>query len=68
MNTSDLVLSHNRKKYLIIAHSCVSRETRCLKVVRVFFSWHTLFMREAKALARLCEHAGSSEPSVLTNL
>ena len=51
------------KKSLIIAHSGVSRATRCLKVVRSFFKLHTLFMREAKALARSCVHAGSSEPS-----
>ena len=69
------------KKLLIIAHSGVSRETRCLKVVWsllkladgvvcsliVVFPDHThllfLFMREEKALARSCVHAGSSEPS-----
>ena len=28
-----------------------------------FFNLHTLFMREAKALARSCVHAGSSESS-----
>ena len=28
-----------------------------------FFNLHTLFMREAKALARSCVHAVSSEPS-----
>ena len=47
------------KKPLTIAHSGVSRETRYLKV----FNLHTLFMREAKALARSCVHGGSSEPS-----
>ena len=51
------------KKPLIIAHSGKSRETRCLKVVGVFFTLHTLFMREEKALARSCVHADSSEPS-----
>ena len=52
------------EKPLIIAHSGVSRETRCLKVVfGVFFNLHTLFMREAKSLARSCVHAVSSEPS-----
>ena len=51
------------KMSLIIAHSGVSRETRCLKLFGVFFNLHTLFMREAKALARSCVHAGSSEPS-----
>ena len=52
------------KKPLIIAHSGVSRETRCLKVVwSLLFNLHTLFIREAKALARSCVHAGSSEPS-----
>ena len=53
----------SEKKLLIIAHSGVSRETRCLKLFEVFFILHTLFMREAKALARSCVHAGSSEPS-----
>ena len=51
------------KKPLIIAHSGMSRETRCLKVVRGLLNLHTLFMGEAKALARSCVHAGSSEPS-----
>ena len=50
------------KKPLIIAHFGVSRETR------VFFNLHTLFMREAKALARTCVHAGSSEPSLHTDV
>ena len=50
------------KKPLIIAHSGVPRETRCLKVVGVFFNLHILFMREAKPLARSCVHGGSSEP------
>ena len=54
---------HYPKNPLIIAQSGVSRETRCLKVVRVFCNLHTLFMQEAKALARSCVHAGSSEPS-----
>ena len=48
------------KRPLIIAYSGVSRKTRCLKVVR---SLLTLFMLEAKALARSCVQAGSSEPS-----
>ena len=47
------------KKPLIIAHSGVSRA----KLFGVFFNLHILFMREAKALARPCVHAGSSEPS-----
>ena len=51
------------QKRLIIAHSGVSRGTRCLKLFRVFFNLHTLFMREAKAQARSCIHAGSTEPS-----
>ena len=51
------------EKPLIIAYSGVSRQTRCLKLFGVFFNLHTLFMREAKALARSCVHAGSSEPS-----
>ena len=40
------------EKPLIIAHSGVSRETRCLKVVRSLLQLVYLFMREAKALAR----------------
>ena len=53
------------KKPLIIAHSGVSRETRCLKGVRSLhqLDLHTLFMREVKVLARSCVHAGSSELS-----
>ena len=51
------------KKPLIIAHSEVSRATRCLKVVRSLFSTCILCLCEAKALARSCVHAGSSEPS-----
>ena len=50
------------KQPLIIAHSGESRETRCVKVVGVFFNLHTLIMREAKALARSCVHADLSEP------
>ena len=56
------------KKPLIIAHSGVSRGgwgvgARCLKMFGVFFNLHTLFMGEAKAMARSCIHAGSLEPS-----
>ena len=51
------------KKPLIIAHSGVFRETRCLKVVRSLLQLAYLFMREANDLARSCVHAGSSEPS-----
>ena len=50
------------QKPLIIAHSVVSRGTRCLNVVRSLLQL-AYFMREAKALARSCIHAGSSEPS-----
>ena len=50
------------KKPLIIAHSGVSRETRCLKVVRSLLQL-AYFVREAKVLARSCVHAGSSEHS-----
>ena len=57
------IISHIRKKPQITPHYGASRETRCLKVVWVFFNLHTLFMRKAKALARPCVHAGSSEPS-----
>ena len=48
------------EKPLIIAYSGVFIATRCLKV---FFNLHTLFMRKAKAPARSCVHASSSEPS-----
>ena len=51
------------KKPLIIAHSGVSRETRSLKVVWSLLQLAYLLMREAKALARSCVHAGLSEPS-----
>ena len=51
------------KKPLIIAHSGVPRETRCLKVVLGLFNLHTLFMREEKTLERSCVNAGSLEPS-----
>ena len=52
-------LTANPKEPLINAHSGVSRA----ELFRVFFNLHTLFMREAKVLARSCVHAGSSEPS-----
>ena len=51
------------KKILIIAHSGASRETRCLKVVWSLLQLACLFMREVKALARSCIHAGSLKPS-----
>ena len=54
----------SKKNPLIIAHSGVSRA----KLFGVFFKLHTLFMREAKALARSCVHAGSSEPSPHTDV
>ena len=38
------------------------------KLFGVFFNLHTLFMREVKALARSCVHAGSSEPSSHANV
>ena len=50
------------KKPLIIAHSDVSRETRCLKVVWSLLQLAYFFMRVANALASSCLHAGSSEP------
>ena len=66
-------LDHEKKAYKheiwsyriskIFANSGVSRETRCLKVVWSLFNLHTFFLREAKAQARSCVHAGSSEPS-----
>ena len=52
-------LSAYPKKPLIIAHPGVSRETRFLKVVRSLLQLAYF----AKALARSCVHAGSSEPS-----
>ena len=50
------------KKPLIIAHSGVSRETRCLKVVRGLLQLAYFVYEEPKALARSCVHAGLSEP------
>ena len=49
------------KKHLIIAHSGMSRETRCLNSSTCILCLQCI--REAKALARSCVHAGSSEPS-----
>ena len=49
------------EKPLIIAHSGVSRETRWLKVVWSLLQLAYFLMRDAKALARSCVHAGSSE-------
>ena len=49
------------QKPLIMAHSGVSRGTRSLKVVRSLLEL-VYFMREVKALARSCIHAGSTEP------
>ena len=49
------------QKPLIIAHSGVSRGTRCLKVVRSLLQLAYFVMRETRVLARLCVHAGSSE-------
>ena len=47
------------KKSLIIAYSGVSRATRCLKfVLQVAYFVYA----KAKALARSCVHADSSEP------
>ena len=52
------------KKPLIIAHSGVYRETRCLKVVRSLLQLaYFVYAKKAKALARSCVYAGSSEPS-----
>ena len=47
------------QKPLIIAHSGVSRETRCLKVVWILLQLAKL----EKAKARSCVHPGSSEHS-----
>ena len=47
------------KKPLLIAHR---------DLFGVFFNLHTLFMREAKALARSCVDAGWSEPSPHANV
>ena len=51
------------KKPLIIAHSGVSRETRCLKNVRSLLQLAYFVYARSKSLARSCEHAGSSKPS-----
>ena len=50
------------KKPLIIAHSGMSRETRCIKVVWSLLQLAYFVYEEPKALARSCVHAGSSEP------
>ena len=54
------------KKPLIIAHSGVSRETRCLKVVwgRLHLAYFVYARSESPGeVMRTCVHAGSSEPS-----
>ena len=56
------------QKPLIIAHPGVSRGNRCLKVVWGLLHLAYLFLREAKALARSCIHAGSTEPSPLADV
>ena len=56
------IISHIRKKPLIIPHYGVFRETRCLKFVRVFFNLYFVYAK-TKAMARSCVHAGSSVPS-----
>ena len=50
------------KKPLIIAHSGVSRETRCLKVVRNLHQLAYFVHARSAALAKSCVHAGSFEP------
>ena len=56
------------KKPLIMAHSGLSRDTRCHKVVQSLLQLAYFFMREAKALARSYIHAGSSEPLPRANI
>ena len=51
------------KKPLIIAHSCVSRATRCPKDVQSLRQLAYFINAKAKALARSYVHAGSLEPS-----
>ena len=55
------------KKSLIIAYYGESRETSCLKNVLSICTL-TYFLQLAKALARSCVHAGSSEPSPHVNV
>ena len=56
-------LTAYQKKPLIIAHSDVFRETRCLKVVRNLLQLAYFVYARSESLARSCVHAGSSEPS-----
>ena len=51
------------KKPLIIAHSGVSRETRCLKVVRSLLQLAYFVYARSESPGGSCVHAGSSEPS-----
>ena len=51
------------KKPLIITHSGVSRETRCLKVVRSLLQLKYFAFERNKSPAYVSVHAGSSEPS-----
>ena len=53
------------KKPLIIAHSGVSRETRCLKVVRSLLQFVYFVYARSESLGEVMRtvHAGSSEPS-----
>ena len=55
--------THEIWSYRISAKASNNRSFCCaLKLFGVFFNLHTLFMREVKALAGSCVHAGSSEP------
>ena len=59
----------SEKKPLIIAQYGVSRETRCLKVVRGLLQLAGfVYARTSKALAKSCIQAGLSEPSSHANV
>ena len=57
--------------YFVYASSEGSGETVPMRSYLVgldeFIYYHTLCMRAAKALARLCKYTGSSEPSLFDN-
>ena len=56
------------KKPLIIAHSGVSRETRCLKVVRSLLQLAYFVYAISQSPGKSCVHVGSSEPSPHANV
>ena len=51
------------KKPLIIAHSGMSRATRCLKVVRSLLQLANFVYARSEIPGKVMLHAGSSEPS-----